>query len=482
MRLADGLAGTPRRAALLALAILVAGLALTGFTLHRLVAAAMLRELEAEIQVEADLYRELLDARGPGAMLVALGRAASRGVAGQGPRGAGDDGIAAAYAADGARLAGRGPSLVPGFEGRGIVRTAEAAGRATRHLALVEPAGSLTLVVGRGTAALERVLDALGLYLALAGRAVTTLCLAVARALARRTRARLGRMAATLDRVARGELDARLATGTGDPAIDRVSARINAHLAELARSVEGTRGTVRAIAHDLRTPLSRAGVRLQQAAAALDEGAPALALVEAAGAELDTLGEVFDTILRIGRIRASKDREGFERVRLDGPVREIGDVYEAVVEAAGQRLVVGAGGADAPAAFADRRMLRQLLANLVENAVRHCPPGTTIRIDAGRAPDGGAELVVDDDGPGVPEAERRAVLEPFHRLDASRNTPGSGLGLALVDAVARRHGATLRLDDARPGLRVAVGFPPVPPVPPVPARVPRTNLSNKTSS
>ena len=481
MRLADGLAGTPRRAALVALAILVTGLALTGFTLHRLVAAAMLRELEAEVRLEVGLYRGLLDARGADAMLVALDRAVLDGIAGGGPRRAGDDGIAAVYAPDGGRLAGRGPARVPGFVGRGTVRAEGAPSGTGRYLALVESAGDVTLVVGRGTAALGRVLDALGLYLALAGLAVTTLCLAVARALGRRTRARLGRMAATLDRVARGELDARLATDTGDPAIDRVSTRINGHLAELARSVEGTRGTVRAIAHDLRTPLSRAGVRLQQAAAALDEDAPSLALVEAAGTELDALGEVFDAILRIGRIRASGDREGFERVRLDAAVREIADVYEAVVEAAGQRLLIGSGvgtgAGDAPTALADRRMLRQLLANLVENAVRHCPPGTTIRLDAGRTPGGGAELVVADDGPGVPGAERRAVLEPFHRLDASRNTPGSGLGLALVDAVVRRHGATLRLDDARPGLRVAVGFPPVPS-----GATTRANLSNKTSS
>lgn len=442
MRLADALAGTPPRAALAALAILVGALALTGITLHRLVASAMLRELREDSGVELELYRGIVRAEGRAGLLDALAAA---------PRTPSGPRYAAVLDADGAPLARLG---APPPDGAGRVE-------------LAGSVGGLTLVVGRDTAAVERVLDALGAYLALAGLAVTTVCLGIARASGRRSGARLERMADVLDRVARGELGARLATDTGEAGIDRVSARMNGHLDELGRLVDGTRETVRAIAHDLRTPLSRASMRLQAAAAGLAAGrfpepggdpAP-IGLVEAAQDDLDALGEVFETILRIGRIRAADDARAFGAVRLADVLADIREVYAPVAEADGRRVLIDGDPASAPPVRGDPRMLRQLLANLVENALRHCPRGSTVRLGARDAGAGRTALEVVDDGPGVPAAERRNVLEPFRRLDASRGTPGSGLGLALVDAVARRHGATLRLGDAAPGLRVTVELP-----------------------
>jgi signal transduction histidine kinase len=107
---------------------------------------------------------------------------------------------------------------------------------------------------------------------------------------------------------------------------------------------------------------------------------------------------------------------------------------------------------------ADRELLTQMIANLVDNAIRHSQPGTEIRITGKRAGNG-LELTVTDTGPGIPVNERDKVLRPFYRLEASRTTEGSGLGLSLVAAIAKRHGACLALLDNNPGLRVSLQFP-----------------------
>jgi signal transduction histidine kinase len=109
----------------------------------------------------------------------------------------------------------------------------------------------------------------------------------------------------------------------------------------------------------------------------------------------------------------------------------------------------------------DRELLIQMFANLVENAIRHCPPGTRISLSLG-AHDGTVTATVSDDGPGIPASERENVFRRLYRLDKSRTTPGSGLGLSLVRAVAELHGATLTLEDNQPGLRVRMAFPKLP--------------------
>ena len=114
------------------------------------------------------------------------------------------------------------------------------------------------------------------------------------------------------------------------------------------------------------------------------------------------------------------------------------------------------------AAWGDRELATQMLANLVENAVRHGREGGRVEVALERAPDGGAVLAVADDGPGIPAAERGRVFRRFHRLDAARSSPGTGLGLALAKAVADLHGMSIDLADSAPGLRVTVSVPPLP--------------------
>jgi signal transduction histidine kinase len=134
----------------------------------------------------------------------------------------------------------------------------------------------------------------------------------------------------------------------------------------------------------------------------------------------------------------------------------VADAFAPAAEEQGHKLT----GAITPAVavYGDRELLTQMLANLVENALHHTPPGTEVRVSLSARADG-VMLAVEDNGPGIPEAERERVLQRFYRLEHSRTTPGSGLGLSLVAAIAELHRSSLRLEDAYPGLRVSVTFP-----------------------
>lgn len=133
------------------------------------------------------------------------------------------------------------------------------------------------------------------------------------------------------------------------------------------------------------------------------------------------------------------------------------DAYSFVAEDPGQTLRCAINGAGL-AVLGDRQLLMQMLANLVENAIRHCPAGISITVSASRVSDL-VDVVVTDTGPGIPEAERANVLRRLYRLEKSRTTPGSGLGLSLVNAVVDLHHATMELADNDPGLKITVTFP-----------------------
>jgi signal transduction histidine kinase len=216
------------------------------------------------------------------------------------------------------------------------------------------------------------------------------------------------------------------------------------------------------IAHDLRTPLSRLRQRLEGAAGRATTPEAWRAEAEAAIAECDAILEVFAALLRIAQVEAGARREGFAPFDLSAVAESVAEVYAPAAEERGQALT-----AEVPPgieAFGDRALVAQMLANLAENAVRHGREGGRVALALRAEPDGGATLAVTDDGLGIPPEERERVLRRFVRLDPARGTPGSGLGLALVRAVAELHGARLALEDAAPGggggLRVVVRFPP----------------------
>jgi signal transduction histidine kinase len=184
----------------------------------------------------------------------------------------------------------------------------------------------------------------------------------------------------------------------------------------------------------------------------LEPDAPTPEAITAAQAEADTLLEMFAALLRIAQVEARAQRAGFTRVDLSAIAESVAEVYAPAAEERGQRLSIEA--RPGVVLDGDPALLTQMLANLVENAVRHVRQGGRVAIAVTER-----EVTVTDDGRGIPEAERERVFRRFHRLDAARSTPGSGLGLALVRAVAGLHGMTVTLGDAAPGLVVRVALP-----------------------
>ena len=240
--------------------------------------------------------------------------------------------------------------------------------------------------------------------------------------------------------------------GTGDE-FDRLAANTNAMLDRIQLLMEGLRQVSNDIAHDLRTPLTHLGQRLEAARGGPKSVEAYEAAIEAASGDVDTILRIFASLLRIAQIEAGARRSGFADLDLSALFCSIGEAFAPVAEDAGQSLtaIVEPGLHCA----GDRDLLTQMLANLVENAIRHAGPGAAITISLARD---GAGFVgeVADTGPGIPAAERVRVFGRFVRLEASRPGEGHGLGLAMVKAVADLHGLTLSLSDAEPGLRVTM--------------------------
>jgi signal transduction histidine kinase len=259
-----------------------------------------------------------------------------------------------------------------------------------------------------------------------------------------------------MEHVARGSLNARIPiVGRGDD-VDLLSHDINDALARLAATVESMRQVSADIAHDLKSPLNRLKMTIDEALAKQESGQAVIAELEAASAEADRINETFEALLRIAQIEAGARRSRFGRVDLGDILQSLADIYSSVAEDNGQRLKSSL---DQPGEFilGDRELLTQMYANLIENAIRHCPAGTYIVIRS----EANAERIttyVEDDGPGIPDEEHGNVFRRLYRLEKSRTSPGSGLGLSLVKAIADLHGARILMEDSEPGLRIKIVF------------------------
>jgi signal transduction histidine kinase len=269
------------------------------------------------------------------------------------------------------------------------------------------------------------------------------------------SRSRIRRIAAVREVVANvmaGDLSRRIPQEAASDDIEDLIANLNQMLDELEKLVEGVRRVSEGIAHDLRTPLARLKTRLEK----LRRAHPDEEIGEAID-ETDRLLATFAALLRIARIESRvRARESFPPVDLTALVDDVAELYRPLIEEKGKTFVVH--NAPSVTLSADRDMLFQAVANLLDNALKHTPPGG--RIELSLSPnDWGASIVVADDGPGIPADEREKVRERFYRLDPSRGTPGSGLGLSLVEAVVELHRGELRLEDNHPGLRAVVTVP-----------------------
>ncbi|MGE0485561.1 MAG: sensor histidine kinase [Gammaproteobacteria bacterium] len=255
-----------------------------------------------------------------------------------------------------------------------------------------------------------------------------------------------------------GRLDRRVATrGTGDE-FDVLAQQINVMLDRLESLVGTVRHVSDNIAHDLRTPLTRLRNRIEMAARA----APAdlRGELELSVEDADQLLATFSALLRIARIESGSYDAEFATVALDRLVDDALELYQGVAEARGIRLAADC--EPGSAVDGDRNLLFQAIANLLDNALKFAPDGSTVNVGVHSEP-GAVRVRVADAGPGIPASERERVTQRFARLDQSRSLPGAGLGLSLVKAVAELHQGTLDFSDNAPGLRVSLRLPRHPP-------------------
>ena len=250
-----------------------------------------------------------------------------------------------------------------------------------------------------------------------------------------------------------GDLSQRIPIrGSGDE-LDQLADNLNRMIDEIERLMDGIRHVSDNIAHDLRTPLTRLRNRLEQLQLDLEDQSPQRQQVEQGLADADQLLATFAALLRIARIEAGGHAARFEPVDLAALVQDAADLYEVLAE---EKQLCFSMQADSGIFIdGDRDLLFQALINLLDNAVKYTPAGGDVSLRLQRIGNR-ADIAVSDSGIGIAEQERDKVGQRFYRLESSRNTPGSGLGLSLVKAVARLHRAELLLEDNAPGLKASL--------------------------
>jgi signal transduction histidine kinase len=304
------------------------------------------------------------------------------------------------------------------------------------------------MLVGRDVAEKLRLRGLLSEGIAWAATSSAALAVVGAWLLRRALEARLRPIYRTAAAIGSGDLSRRVPLSDREDEFDKLGATMNAMLDRIARLMEGVRGVSDAIAHDLRTPIARARAKLEESLEAARDEEALRAAVEQGIADLDGIARVFQAVLRIAEVEAGARRAAFAATDLAPMLRDIAELYGASAEMRDQRLEI-----DLPESLTligDRDLIGQAVVNLLDNALKFTPDGGAVRLAASRAP-GAVVISVADDGPGLPPADRGRAGERFFRADSARSTPGSGLGLSLVWAVAALHGGAVEMDDTHPG-------------------------------
>jgi signal transduction histidine kinase len=294
---------------------------------------------------------------------------------------------------------------------------------------LLEKVGELFLIVGLFTALSTLII---GLYIGI------------------KNQRRFSAINQTLDKVSAGDLGARIAPLHNRDDLDQVALQIDETNVRLESLLQQTKDLTSNIAHDLKTPMARLRAKLENVLSA-DQPEKIDETIESALDQTDQMIATFEAILRIAHLSSGQYRQRFKVLSLVEVVQETADIYRAVLEDSGYHfnLVL-----DSQCQIrGDRELIIQLIANLLENALRHTERGSQINLECT-----GAKLTVSDNGPGIDADLRSKVLEPMYRLDASRNTKGNGLGLSLVDTIAKLHSACIELSDTNPSASVRRGL------------------------
>ena len=350
------------------------------------------------------------------------------------------------------------PREIPDDSGAHAVMVNELAGQPAHTLLLrTTLPGGYHLLVGRD----------LGFYLPLERQfawgltaAITFLfVLGVAGAvlIRRQVLARVQGIRTTVSAIMAGDLHQRLpAPGSGDE-LDTLSQTINGMLDHIERLIRGVSDVSNSIAHDLRTPLAELRSRLEELSLTRPAPAQTFAEIEAAVADVDRVMRIFAALLRLAELDTGARRSGFVRLDASKVAAEVVEFYEPAAEQKGVAFSFASRGEAAVAG--DPVLLAQALSNLIDNSLKCVPERGAISVEVGRRSDGAVEIAVADNGPGIAAADKPKATERFFRGDASRGTPGVGLGLSIVDAVARLHGGVLELLDNHPGLKARMVLP-----------------------
>lgn len=274
--------------------------------------------------------------------------------------------------------------------------------------------------------------------------------------LARRSKRHVEVVGGALDELTSGNLGARVEIGPRwSDDLRQIGGKLNQMAGAQETSVAALKQVSSDIAHDLKTPIQRVAVHLDDLVHAVPEGSDQAGSLAKAQREVEGIGATFQSLLQLAQVEGGTAKARFDRVDMKGVVQTIAELFDPVASEADQRLIVTLPD-DACDVLGDKALLGQMLSNLIENALRHTPKGSKVTVALENAD--GLRLSVADNGDGIPVDEREKVLQRLYRLDSSRHTPGNGLGLSLVEAVAKLHDAELALSDNDPGLRVEVSF------------------------
>jgi signal transduction histidine kinase len=370
--------------------------------------------------------------------------------------------LAGLFTADGRRIAGNLENQPPDLRTDNTVQSAlvdrtDEAGREKQEARLIArslPNGDV-LVIGRNVDEVGEIAHVVGGTLALGLLCTVLLCLAVAVALGARSRRRIVEVNERVGRIVAGNLRERLPHQNADDPFSELALIVNGMLDEMETLIQSLAGVGNNIAHDLRTPLTRARLTLERGRARASTLEQLQAVADKTIEGIDQSLAIVTAILRLAEIEKSQRSAGFGKVALADLVREVGDMYDPIAEDKGIALLVRA--PPELSAFGDRDLLVEAVANLVDNAVKFTPSGGKVEI--GLFSGNGENVVrIKDTGAGISEHERDAVVRRFYRSDRAGHISGLGLGLNLVAAIVRLHGFRLTIVPG-PGCMVEIGCP-----------------------
>jgi signal transduction histidine kinase len=347
------------------------------------------------------------------------------------------------FGADDRRITGNLEQLPPGLKLDDAVQSVSVArtlptGRETRAIRVIArrmPNGD-ALVIGREVDETREISHVVGQALALGLLPAFCLCLLAGAWLSMRAQGRVEEVNQRVQRIIAGDLRERLPYRDVDEPFSKLAGIVNGMLDEMETMIHALAGVGNDIAHDLRTPLTRARLALERGRTSATTLEQLQTVADKAIANIDQSLTIITALLRLAQIENSRRSAAFGNVPLHEMLQEIGDVYEPIAENKNIELRVEA--KDQLIVQGDRDLLFEAVANLVDNAIKFTPEGGKVAIELAHR-DQETVVRVTDTGSGIGEHEREAVLRRFYRSDKVRSAPGVGLGLSLVAAIVKLH-------------------------------------------